>query len=183
MQQVVGYFVQADVVPHVAPGPFGQRVEFDAARVRCVEQRYVRARARLFAPQPGDPGLLAGQRVFQRHQFADVAAGFAQCHAFVHGVFSFARHELHHGFGLRPVDVHRRARRGLELVEQLQGFAVQHAGLQYKDAHVEPQGIDQVADHHVLGTQARRLRDRGSGVARGARMVNDDQPQQGLGLF
>jgi hypothetical protein len=62
VQRVVGHLVQRDVVPDVAPGPVGQRVELGAHRIGQVEQRHVGTGARLFAAQAGDPGRLAGQR-------------------------------------------------------------------------------------------------------------------------
>jgi hypothetical protein len=164
VQRVVGDLVQRDVVPDVAPGPVGQRVELDQTLhglLGRVDQRHLGARARLLAAQPGQPGFLAGQGAAQWLHLANAAAGLAQVDALVHRFLAFAGDETDDGIGLRAVDRQRGVRvRGLlrlELLQQRQGLGVQRAGFQHEDGDRQCMGVDQVGNHHVLGAQAAGL--------------------------
>ena len=184
MQRVVGHVLNADVVPHVTPGPVGQRVELDAVCIRIVDQGHVCPRARLLSAQAGDPGLFACQRARQRLHLADVAAVFAQGDAAVHRVFAFALDKSHHRLVGWRVDLYLRARGGFELRQHLQGLVVQHASVQHEDRNVQRPAVDQVADHHVFGTQAGGLCDErfgGRGPVGDGSVIHSSLLQQCLG--
>src|SRR5574343_1135838 len=86
VQRVVVHLVVGDVVPHIAPGPVGQRVELVqtlAGHFAFVVQRHLGAGVGLLLAQTGDPGRFAGQRARQRLHLADAAALFAQVDALV----------------------------------------------------------------------------------------------------
>src|SRR5574343_1270003 len=128
VQRVVVHLVLGNVVPHIAPGPFGQRVEL-VQTLDChfalVMQRHLGAGGRLFLAQSGDPGCLAGQCARQRLHLADAAAFLAQIDALVDRVLALVAHELDHRFLYRAVDRHGRTRMRLGACEQRQGFGVQ----------------------------------------------------------
>ncbi len=149
-------------MPHIAPRPVGQRVEFDATfgcQIGLIEQRHLGARARLFTAQTRHPRFFARQRTLQRRHFADVAAGFAQRNALVHRLIAFAGDELDDRFVIRGVNAELVAQRQLLLGQQRQSLCVQFAGFQNEHGNVECQSLNQMGDHHVFRTQTAGLGD------------------------
>src|SRR3954447_13523963 len=67
VQRVVRQVALADPPPHVLLGPLDERVVLpDPALVVELDGLRVRPRRRLLAPDPGDPGVRAGQRALER---------------------------------------------------------------------------------------------------------------------
>ena len=101
VQRVVIDFIQRDVMPHIAPRPIGERVEFGAFCVAGVDARHFGTRTGLFAAQTRNPRIFSVQRAGERFHFAHIATSFAQVDAFVHRFFAVAFHELNHRFVIR----------------------------------------------------------------------------------
>ena len=155
VQLVVGHLVGAQIDPHLALAPVGQRAELDEVVGLVVSLGLqAAARRRLGFAQAGDPGLLAGQHTLQRLDLAGVAAGLARLDRVVEAVDALPGDRLRQQIVARIDNLDAATIAGFGGGDQGMGLLRQAAGIEREDADIESLAEDHVGQHHVFGAEA-----------------------------
>ncbi len=151
VQRVDGDVVLAQVAPHLALGPVGQRVDLDQAEALVpLDLARLRAGRRLVAADGGDPGREPAQLALERRQLAQGAAAIGVA-------LPQPRPVLRRLLGqvlLRPHGADDEAVTALEGPPQLVGLREEQARVESEDLDRQAEARDQVDDHAALRAEA-----------------------------